>query len=307
MSETWRVVKLIGALEARRWWNRTPLLRRDKTAQRGATQRKGAPAKLLLVAVSFVLCSNVLNSATRIVYGVACAAERASAPGEAFIAREGLVWLDEILAGERPTGIVLSTKEQQLDELFEFTARNELALDRDDRGARVAELRRVFAARGRSGFHETRIAAELWPSSTQWFAGADPLTMLAPLAIVALVLAVSVLCFTVVGSDRDLARSDATFEWWFTFPVPTRALLLARILGATLVNPFAWLLLTPFFLVLFWCAGHGPYLGLLLALAAALYLTLWGGCLRVVAELGLRRYLSPRRVSQVQAGLEVLS
>jgi ABC-2 type transport system permease protein len=303
----WRVVWLLCALDARRFLNRGPLPRRKNAAKRGATQRKGAPAKLLLLVVSVVLVINVLSNATRIVYGVATAAERASAPADAFVPREVLTWLDDILAGHRPTGIVFSTQQQQLDELFDFTARHEFALDPADRAARVAELRHTFESRGRAGFHETRLEQSLLPSRSLWFAGGAPRAMVVPLALISFLLVLSVLCFSVVGSDRDLARSDAALEWWFSFPVPTRALLLARILGATLVNPVGWLLLTPFFLVVFWCAGYGPYVGLLLAAAASSYLTMLGGCLRVVAETSLRRFLAPRRVSHVQAGLEVLS
>jgi ABC-2 type transport system permease protein len=301
---TWRVVWLLSALEARRWLNRTPLMGRKANAKRGATQRKGAPAKLLLVAVSVVLCVNVLNNATRMVSGVASAAERASAPGDAFVSPAALAWLDEILAGQLPTGIAFRSQQEQLAEVFDFIARDEFAADR---AARAAELLHVFDTRGRAGFHETRLEQSLWPSTRLWFAAADPLVMLAPLAVIAFLLACSVVLFSVVGGDRDLARSDAALEWWFSFPVPTHALLLARIFGTTLVSPLAWLLLAPFFLVVFWCAGKGPYLGLSLAVAATMYLTMWGGCLRVVAETSLRRWLSPRRVSHVQAALEVLS
>ncbi|HEY6877120.1 MAG TPA: hypothetical protein VI299_03835 [Polyangiales bacterium] len=254
--------------------------------------------------VSFALAFNALNNATLIIRRVAFAAERASAPGDAFLSREALRWLDRDIEGA-PRGGVVPT--DTLRAVFEFAASEELTFEPKARDARVSELLHIYAQRGRAGFHETRLEDTLFPSTGLWFSEGDPLAMLAPLALVGLLLACSVVCFSIVGSDRDLARSDARLEWWFSFPVPTRALLLARILGAALVNPLAWLLLAPFFYALFWCAGCGPRVGLLLALAAVFYLTVLGGCLRVVAETGLRRALSVRRVAQVQAVLELFS
>ena len=51
---------------------------------------------------------------------------------------------------------------------------------------------------------------------------------------------------------------------------------------------------------MFLCAGHG-WLAVVLAVAATLYVGLMGGALRVVVEMGLRRYLSPRNVARFQA------
>ncbi len=294
---TWRVVWLLSALEARRWCNRSPFLRRSSDNKREGTQRKGAPAKLLLVVMGVVWGLQVLSVGTRVVWASAVAAERDTAPGHAFVSRETLGWLDRVSTDHL---------DDDLQSTFHAATREEYALTPDERTARLAELKQVYARRGRAGFHETRLEHSFWPSPSMWFASDDPFVMLPPLALVGFLLAVTVLCLSIVGSDRDLARSDASLEWWFTFPVPTRALLLARIFGTTLVNPLAWVMLGPFFYVVFCCAGCGYYLSAALGLAAALHITLLGACLRVIAETSLRRFFSPRRVAQTQAALEVI-
>ncbi|HEX6242894.1 MAG TPA: CPBP family intramembrane glutamic endopeptidase, partial [Polyangiales bacterium] len=106
-----------------------------------------------------------------------------------------------------------------------------------------------------------------------------------------------------VGADRDLARTESVLEWWFTFPVSARGLLLSRALGV-LVAPILWVCVLPFFWVIFWCAGLGAWWGLLLALCALGYVGALAGALRVVLETGLGWLLPLRRVAFVQTGVE---
>jgi membrane protease YdiL (CAAX protease family) len=126
-----------------------------------------------------------------------------------------------------------------------------------------------------------------------------------PLGIVTFLLGLSVALFNISGTNQDLAKTEWTFEWWFTFPVPARGLLLARVLETAFASPFVWFLLLPFFSVVFWRSGYS-WLGIGIGLAATAYIGLLAGSLRVVAETSLRRFLSLRNVSRVQAALSII-
>ncbi|MDB4973156.1 MAG: hypothetical protein JWN48_1497 [Myxococcaceae bacterium] len=306
-SSSLQVAWLITQLEARRWANARPWHKLRKGKPRSGTARKGAPAQLLLLVVSLVLALNVVNNATRIVHAVAVDAERAAHPGMALLPPEALTWLDEILRHERPTGIVWRSESEQLHELFDFVVRNELTFEREDYRARMRELESVYDSRGRAGFGESQVSHTPWPSTTLWFHGRDPLGMLAPLGAMALLLSFAATLLSIVGTDRDLSRTESTLEWWFTFPVPTRGLLLARLIGSALVSPLLWLLVLPYLWVVFWCAGAGPWLGLPLALLGTAFYGVLAGSLRVAVETTLRAWLPLRRLSQVQAGLELFA
>jgi ABC-2 type transport system permease protein len=313
-----RVVWLIASLELRRSINRRPALwrRRSKsadelvptTAQRAGTGRKGAPGKLLFVFVAIILSINVFTNSARVVHGVSSAAERAAAPDVVLISSEAMDGIDWVLSRGSPlSGIVPSelNRKDQLVRMFEYAAQDEAPRSRAETHARAEELTRIFEQRGRAGFRETTLEAVPWPSTKLWYHGGDPFVLLMPLGLVGFLLSLAMIALSVVGPDRDLARVESKLEWWFTFPVSVRGLLLARALETALIGPLLWLFAMPFFSVVFWSAGLGAW-GVLLALLATLYLGVLAGSLRVLAETVLRSKLSLRTVAIVQAALQVL-
>ncbi len=153
---------------------------------------------------------------------------------------------------------------------------------------------------------DDRDRAAFQAEAGHWYGEGDSQGMRRPLGLVAFLLVLSVALFSISGTGQDLAKTDWTLEWWFTFPVPARGLLLARVLETALASPLVWFLLLPFFSVVFWCSGYS-WLGVGLGLAATVYVGLLSGSLRVVAETSLRRFLSMRNVSRVQAALSILS
>lgn len=314
-----RVVLLIASLELRRSLNRRPVLWKrapkkgdaSSTAsnkERAGTGRKGAPGKLLLLFVSVTLAVNVFTSSARVVYGVSAAAERAAFPDVVLVSSEAMDGIDWVLSRGAPMqGIVPSelNRRDQLVRMFEFAAQDEGRHGRDDRHARAEQLTSIFEQRGRAGFRESTLESVPWPSTKIWYRGADPFAMLMPLGLIGFLLALALIALSVVGTDRDLARVESKLEWWFTFPVSVRGLLLARALETALVSPLLWLFATPFFAVVFWSAGLGAW-GIVVALLATLYLGVLAGSLRVVAETVLRSKFSLRTVAIVQAALQVL-
>jgi membrane protease YdiL (CAAX protease family) len=129
--------------------------------------------------------------------------------------------------------------------------------------------------------------------------------MLLPLGLLTSLLTIAVALLSSAAMNQEMAKVEWTLEWWFTFPVPARSLLLSRALETAFVNPLAWFMAFPFFTSVFLCAGHG-LLAPLLGIMATVYLGLLAGALRVAAETGLRRYLALRNVARIQAALSVI-
>ena len=142
--------------------------------------------------------------------------------------------------------------------------------------------------------------------TSNWYGSGPQSPMLVPLGLVALLLSSSVTLISIAGTSQDLAKVDASYEWWFSFPIPARGLLLARVLEVALANPFGWLVLAPFLSVTFVCAGYS-WLGVPLGLFGTVYVGLLAGSLRIVTETGLRAWLSPRNVARLQAVLSIIS
>src|SRR5262249_39209898 len=104
---------------------------------------------------------------------------------------------------------------------------------------------------------------------------------------------------------QELAQGEWVFEWWSGFPVPTRALLIARVLETAVASPMLWFTVAPFHAVAFACAGFG-WGSVVLGLLTALYVGVFAGGFRVLLETSLPRVLSARGVSRVQAVLSIV-
>jgi len=301
------VLLLVARLSLARSRNRLVNLgrRRGKPGERAATGRKASGGKLLLGFMALVFAWQTVSTAALLVQRVSRLAEQREQPGVILLDAVTFTLLELASAKEVGPGHALNAEGQAL--LDRVAERH--AGDADD-AASTPQARRVhevFARQGVAGFRRSVIPErQLWPTHQLWYAAADPLALLKPLAVVAFLLALAQVLQHVAGSDEDLARVGPHLEWLFSFPVRARDLFLARAIAAPFSSPLVWVVLLPFYAVIFCCAGLGV-LGVVLGAAAAVYVALWGGGLRVLLETTLRRSLSTIWVSRVQAALLTLS
>lgn len=106
-------------------------------------------------------------------------------------------------------------------------------------------------------------------------------------------------------SSRELAQADWDLEWLATLPVHRGALLWARLGERTLINPGGVLGLWPPCTMLAWHAGQGQ-LSLLSAAAVTWVLLALAAMARTLADTGLRLWLPPSQLRNLQAVVSVL-
>jgi ABC-2 type transport system permease protein len=305
-----RVAWLIVAFSLRRTANRLESFRskpKKASSAREATARKGTTGRFLIfVLTALILFSGVIQS-TRLVYNVAALAERQEPDSIALVDAPTMAWLEWAAdeRGAKPSARHVR-KSGKLGEALERFAQRESLRDDAEVARRTDWRLQLFAERGVSGFRESKLRPSSFPSTDTWYGAADSRQMLVPLGLVALLLSLSCVLVAVAGTNQDLAKVEWVFEWWFTFPVPARGLLLARVLETAFANPLGWLLLAPFFSVTFWCAGFG-WLGVPIGLLCVAYVGILAGCLRVTAETTLRRWVALRNVARLQAVLSVVA
>lgn len=276
------------------WRRRAPL------GERFASARKPGVGKGLLLVMALFFAWQTMTVSTRGLHRVALLAEQRDHPDVVVVQDYELARLERAVEAAEKDGADMAALERAFEEITRDLT------DDAEREARRAELRHVYQRRGLDGFRPSVVPAfALWPSSELWYAGADPLAMLGPLALVASLLALAQVLQHVAGSDDDLVRVGPALEWLFSFPAPARALFFARAVSAS-AGPLVWLVLWPFYSVVFGVSSYG-WLGIPIGAAAALYVALVGGGLRVLLETTLRQLLSPAWVSRVQALLLTLS
>jgi ABC-2 type transport system permease protein len=304
-----RVARLVVLFALRRSLNRIAALRRrpkKPQLERSGTARKQSNGGFLMVVFGALFLFSGISQATRAVYSVALLAERRDPNNLSLVDRDTLEALEFAENQAR-----LSPDEQSPDwhELLVHSlqqqAEHEGPHDSAERKRRTERRLQLFDERGSEAFHGSELRRSTLPSTDTWYGPRDSSEMLAPLGLVALMLSVSMALLGVAGTNQDLAKVEWILEWWFTFPVPARGLLLARVLETAFANALGWFVLAPFFTVVFWCAGLG-WLSLPLGLFSMLYVGLLAGSLRVVAETALRRWVSLRNVARVQAVLSVI-
>ncbi len=113
--------------------------------------------------------------------------------------------------------------------------------------------------------------------------------------------------FTGLGpANNDLGKVEWSFEWLFTFPLPTRGLFTARLLDYTLTNFYGWILFTCFLSAMYVRLGWGWWTALLAPLSA-LFLNLIAAAFRISLETWLRLRLPPTQVKNLQALFSILA
>jgi len=306
LPSMFRVAWLVVAFSVRRSLNRIAALRKKPkkaSAAREGTARKGSTGGFLLAIFSALILFSSVSQATRLVYNLAASAERRDLGSIALVDASTMAWIawadDHAHAGLR------THERTQLRDALDRLAETEGLHDDAEIAKRTDWRLQLFSERGVAGFHESKLKRSSLPSRALWYGAADSPQMLAPLGVVAWLLSTSFMLIAVAGPNQDLAKVEWVLEWWFTFPVPARGLLLARVLETAFGSPLGWFVLAPFFSVTYCCAGYG-WLGLPLGLFSVVYIGLLAGCLRVVAETVLRRWVALRNVARVQAVLSVV-
>lgn len=304
-----RVLWFVARLALRRSFNRVGNVwqRRPRDGEptgRVATGRKVTGGKLLLGFMALIFAWQTVSTSARLVQRVSRLSEQRAHP-EVIVVDRVTYALLELAGEEQAPGAALSEQGRALlERAAERAAEQSSAVETSELGAAV---RQAFEARGLAAFGESTVSEyALWPSTELWYGEADPTSLLLPLGLVAFFLALAQVLQHVAGSDDDLARVGPGLEWLFSFPVRARVLFFARAVAAPFSSPLSWVVVLPFYAVVFGCAGHGP-LALLLGVLATLYVALFGGGLRVLLEATLRWALPAVWVSRVQAVLLTLS
>jgi ABC-2 type transport system permease protein len=302
-----RVLALIARLSLQRSFNRLGNIwrRKAKPGERSATGRKATGGKLLLAFMALIFAWQTVTTSARLVQRVSRLTEQREQPDVVVLDAVTFALVELASRDQQAPGRPLSAEGQAL--LDRAADRNAFGMSDEAIEARSRRIRDTFQKRGLNGFRESAIPEDqIVPSQALWYDGGDPVGVLKPLAVVAFFLALAQVLQHVAGSDDDLARVGPGLEWLFSFPVRARALFLARAVAAPFASPLTWVVLFPFYAVVFGCAGQGA-LGVLSAAAAAVYIALFGGGLRVLLETTLRRLLSGVWVSRVQAILLTFS
>jgi ABC-2 type transport system permease protein len=304
---SWRVLLLIARLSLQRSFNRLGNIwrRKAKPGERSATGRKATGGKLLLAFMALIFAWQTVTTSARLMHRVSQLTEQREQPDVVVLEPVTFTLVELASHTQQAPGQPLSAEGQAL--LERAAERKAFGMSDEAIEARSQLIRDTFQTRGLSGFRESTIPEDpIVPSYALWYDGGDPLGVLKPLAVVAFFLALAQVLQHVAGSDDDLARVGPGLEWLFSFPVRARALFLARAVAAPLASPLTWVVLFPFYAVVFGCSGQGAF-GVPSAAAAAVYIALFGGGLRVLLETTLRRVLSSVWVSRVQAVLLTFS
>jgi membrane protease YdiL (CAAX protease family) len=293
------VVWVILAFSLRQWLNRYTAhanRKKPRDGTRGATARKQRSGGILAAVATIVGIVAYGVQGFVVLHNVSDAAQR-SDPDIVIVDHPTMLRIEAIRRRAEDKPAANPSNAQLAGEIhpliWRMLERQPDAGDDDEISRRASAAIDVFTARGFAAFREA--------SSGAWYGPADSPAMLGPLGLVALMIACSVALTGLVGGN--LAK-DAQFEWWFTFPVPARGLLLARGLGMA-ITPFVWTMVAPFFCIVFWSAGYG-WVGVPLGLAMTLYTGLVAGALRIATETALPRLMSPANVARLQAAFSTL-
>lgn len=123
---------------------------------------------------------------------------------------------------------------------------------------------------------------------------------------VALQLALIVLAAIVSGiASREISAPEWDLEWLITLPLPLKALIDARILQRSLLNPLAIILIWPFVTIFLWQITHRIW-ALPLGILMALPLLFMAGCVQTMVDTGLRLLTKPSNTRSIQAFVAAL-
>jgi membrane protease YdiL (CAAX protease family) len=124
------------------------------------------------------------------------------------------------------------------------------------------------------------------------------------LATAATALWLGLLCISLGNPAAELAQAARRTEWLLTFPVPVRSLLLARIGAYAVEDWWIWLTAFPLLATTYRHAGLGVA-GWALAPLLTVAIALLQASARCVVEALLARWLSPARLNNARAALQL--
>ncbi|MGE3172353.1 MAG: lysostaphin resistance A-like protein [Planctomycetota bacterium] len=157
-----------------------------------------------------------------------------------------------------------------------------------------------FRARGADGFRAEKVSPfPLVAGDWHWDVPAARATIVRGIALIALLFGLALLCTSLSANVGDVGREQWSLSWLLTFPVPSRAIVMARAAEYGLVQFFPWFSMFPLLLQVGVAAGWG-WLALGPAALGTLALTATNGALRFWAETRLRLRLPLHRVRKVQ-------
>jgi ABC-2 type transport system permease protein len=170
---------------------------------------------------------------------------------------------------------------------------------------RVEEAIRVLNEQGSSGFRVMKgNDTDFLPNESSWPSGEYQTIFVKSLGIALIFVALSILCMNLGSGNQDLGKVEWSMEWFFTFPVKTRIIFLAKLLEYTVVSPFLWLLTIPLFFCLFWFAKF-HFWAIPFAMVCSVYFGILVASLRLLLETWLRQTFPLSRVKNVQAAATV--
>ena len=153
---------------------------------------------------------------------------------------------------------------------------------------------------------ESRYAPGATPQSAPefgapvWVDAAPEAAVLGPFAIVFVLIFFAVLFIGLGTGNTELAQTEWSMEWLFTFPVPTRGLMIAKVGEYGLTSLFTWFTVFPLSTTLYWNAGWGGA-SLVMGLIVGALVAFSVGSTRVFIETYLRKRLPPHRIKNIQA------
>lgn len=166
----------------------------------------------------------------------------------------------------------------------------------EDHNAAVLRARARDRARARSrGDFELALLVEADPDASD----RDKDRLAAAAGLLLALIAVALVAGSIGAANLELGRAAWSFPWLFSFPAPTRAIVLAKVAEGALVQAFPWFLAFPatwqFVRALDW---DGP--AWLLALAATALVCAAIGGVRFSMETWLRLRLPVQQIRTVQ-------
>jgi ABC-2 type transport system permease protein len=191
-----------------------------------------------------------------------------------------------------------------LDDYLLAEVRRE-GLSEDGEDQRLEEMRAAFQDKGAAGF-TYRQRERMWVSSGTWPADAEPSSVFFRVLGLISLLWIGLIVFGSLGLNNvNLGQVEWSFEWFYTFPVPARALFSSKIFVYGYLNPLVWIFLFPFLILVYAAAGYS-WFSIPVALLAILYLTTLAGALCTLLEVAVRKFLTLAQLKNVQALFTIL-
>jgi len=310
---TAQAIWIIGRLALRRLMNRWQSLRFLRGRKAAPPARSGTPTKsrprsvfgiclfLLMVLSGFIVGTSGIVRISQTASDVPQSTDKIVVSSFTY-AR--LLEIDKTLAhGEKLDGPAerrryMGAWSGSLDQLFTFEVRRGDFTEAEE-NVRLRMMRERFIQKGASGFVGTGadffVSAETLPHTPEARG-----VFLRSLSLLFALWVPIIVCMALGMNNKDLGQVEWSFEWLYTFPVSGRALFVSRVFVYSFLDQLVWWLLFPFSVLVYVACGSG-YGAILFGFGATLYLAISAGCVSTVAEVGLRKFLSPDRLKNAQA------